>query len=395
MTSYCSDCGHALAPGARFCEGCGGSVPAEDAPRSAAGPAVAGGTPASASALPEWVHAVAPEIWAVTGLLVAVGLLLLVPALLFVSDAVRLMANSPGTVLTLLGGLFLAIGLELAAFGAILIYLARLVYLGDRVGRGLTLVVAGCTVAASFLGLVAGDQTLVGSPAGEVTGVFALLGALGVVAILFFAPRARAHFDRHDDRPVSVATASTLIAWMAVAGIIDGAILLGFAPYKASFAVYGVLFLIASFGLLGLNRQLRAGSVGARWGATAFALVYLVVAVLVLHGTFDYVQLTIGLAIIGLLWVPPEVEAHFGSRLALEKIAQSPSPQPRWQAAGAAGTADPVGYAFAPPQPAATTPPPAYAPPASAVPAACPRCAAEVGQADRFCEQCGAETGVA
>jgi hypothetical protein len=328
------------------------------------------------------MRAVAPEILAVTGLLAAVGLLVLIPALLFIPDAVKLISHDQsivfggaGTFFTLLGVLLLALGLELAAFGAILLYLARSIFLGDRVGRGLTLVIAGCTVAAYFLGLVAGDQTVAGSPSGTVTGVLALLGAIGVIAILFFSPRARAHFDRHDDRPVSVATASTLIAWVAVAGIIDGAILVGFATYKTSFVVYGVLFLLASFGLLGLNRQLRAGSAGARWGATAVAVVYLVVSVLVLHDTFDYVQLAIGLSIIGLLWLPPEAEAHFGSRLDLSRF--MPAPQPSWQAASVGASAGATGHGYGHPQAAGF----------------CPQCSTPAGGADHFCQNCGAGLG--
>jgi hypothetical protein len=390
MAGFCSDCGQALPADARFCEGCGATASAPaGADAAAASPGYAPG-PVSAG-LPAWVRAVPPEILAVTGLLLAVGLLVLVPALVFLPDAIQLFSFG-GTLATLFGVLFLAFALELAAFGAILLYLARLVYLGDRVGRGLTLVVAGSTVVAYFLGLVAGDAAYGdGGPAGGVTGILALLGALGVIAILFFAPRARAHFDRHDNRPVSVATASTMIAWIAAVGIIDGAILLGFATLKLSFVVYGALFLIASFGLLGLKHQLRAGSPGARWGATAFALTYLVVSVLVFHGTFDYVQLAIGLAIIGLLWLPPEVEAHFGSRLALEKFLQPQATQPGWQTAGAPAPAGPAGYAYAQPQPAAEAPPPASASPSPPSLAACPHCASGVGPADRFCQQCGGE----
>ncbi len=292
MSQECARCGAVPAPGSAFCRACQNepttAIPFPSSPRR------------TRSRPP--TSAVPAPLWVAVGLLVAAGLYLLVPNLLNLPEEIRLLT---------VGGwqddlLFLVLLVLELFFGAVCVYLAVRLVNADRVGRILTLAVAG----SLCMGL------LVANSGTNATAV-AIVGSFAVLGILTMVEEVKAYFTgRHAKEPsgpVSVVAARWLLTVLGVVLFLTGLIFLLLGGTGVDYIVpVGIALILVSAEAELQAVGIRKGSDKARKLATG-AMVVAIAALYILNLQVTPLYMLMGVAgaIMALLWIPEDARRHF------------------------------------------------------------------------------------
>lgn len=306
----CRRCGRTMGTADRFCPACG----------LERGTATTTSRPCSESAWPDrmqqspppWTTpsaatAVPPEVVLVVALLSLSGLFLLVPALALLPGALDALGS--GTEFgRAFGALVLIAILLVGASGAACLCLATMVWRADRVGRLLTVVLAGVMA----LSLIAADDR-------DMADTIALLLAIGTVFALCLMPNARSFFTEPNARqyrqPEPVIAARALLVGLAFILGLVGLLFLPVGSVDGKYYVIGLAVVAISVVLFTTNVRIGAGDPGARTTASVLMGGYGVLLLLAeLQGTGLLLPLSLALAVPALLWLPQSSQAHFASR---------------------------------------------------------------------------------
>lgn len=309
--NFCMRCGAALAPGARFCTGCGNAVQAGGgAPPAVAGPAYQAqysgqapnvyptGLPAPGA--PVLGRGVPPQIWLVVAMLVVSAGFILEPSIRLIADAASSLGDKGFEAAFAL--LFVVLALIVASFGVALLAVAWLLVRGDRVGRALTFALTAAVVLGEVLAKPHSTSDYV---------VIAVCIAVDVVLAI---PNANAFFRARDDRPTGVVAAVVLIGFFAWDFALFGTALLPQYHYEHKDLPLGIGMLATSVALLALNHNLSRGRQWARVTATALLGVVAVLALVAEHRALSAVILAVlAGATIGLMWGSTAANAYFAA----------------------------------------------------------------------------------
>lgn len=315
---YCTGCGSPATPGDRYCSACGMAVAESSEERTVPNRAneptawtvvdlqgrTRHGEGLRSSPSDAQAQGVPSRLWIVISLLGLVGLVIVVPSLLLLVDSLTLFSFGNGFD-TAFGVFVVALLLVPLVFGLGCLYLARRIQQGDRVARVLAIALCLSGGAACLL-----------TGARDLGWVLAGLLALGVPAMLGLDPVVRRHFTgdeaRHGAEPSAVVAARVLMVVVAGGMLLVGVLFLPLAVYEPSLAVYGVVDIAVSLGVIYLSRRMAAGDATARVLATVLAFVYLVDAIVAGHGEPGVIlPVALALCVIGLLWLPASSRRYF------------------------------------------------------------------------------------
>ncbi|HZU78913.1 MAG TPA: hypothetical protein VE991_03260, partial [Acidimicrobiales bacterium] len=233
------------------------------------------------------------------GLLTALGVFVLIPSAILIKDAI---SSITADALSRAFGLFiLEFALVFAAVGAACLAIVWLLFLGDKVGRMLAVILCASIALAELL-----NSTRTGWD------TTALVVSIGCVLALVALPDSRAFFSSDDPRPVGVVVTTALLAVLAWSWALAGIMLLPLGRYEGKDVAYGILFLAGAVVATIVNRQLRLGNQTARIVASVVLVAVSVVDLLVEHTAAGAVVM-VGLAAgaIGTLWIPESSRNFF------------------------------------------------------------------------------------
>lgn len=298
----CGSCAATIAVGSRFCEECG--TPLAPSPKHAIPPAATASTPRAGRPTDATVAGLPLELWLVIAMFALPGAWLTVNVLGELPDSLSLIGAEffgwrIGLALTLI---VVMVGL----MGAGMLAIAWKLYRVDRVGRGLSYVVAGTIM----IGVITSGNTTSAD-------VAALLGSIAGASILAASPRVRETFAGpsaiHRDVPTSVIVSRVSVGLFSALAVVLALTYFLLATVDASYALVGVVALLvvalaskSSARLMQADRQARVQlSIGAG---------VLVVLALALGKASTGLTLPLGLiaAAIACLWLPNDARAFFG-----------------------------------------------------------------------------------
>ncbi len=310
-----------------------------------------------------------PELWAVIGLLCVAGLFTGIPVLQHLGDAFELITD--GGLWDSFGLLVLVLYLELGFFAVLCFLLARLLSQGDPVARVVTVVVSGSLA----VGL------LVGSGLDDGSATVTVLCSIAAVACLVAPPRVREFLaDRAPGAvaPTGVVAAGALVVMLGAILVAVGVAYLPVMSVRAKFGFAGLA--LAGIGIVCLKdrRRLPTGDPAARTQVSGLMAGAVLAILLGNEGSLTgplFIPLAMAVAVVGLLWVPPDIQAFFAAGRSLDVDAADreddsgfaplpPAPLPRTRSVPMSPR-PPLG-----PEPEPRSPPPPPAPVAPRAPLA-------------------------
>jgi hypothetical protein len=175
----------------------------------------------------------------------------------------------------------------------------------DRVGRGL---------AYAFVGTLVVSVAFSDSRTSWET--WAMVISLAGIAILAFAPRVRAIFDRAgspDDAPTSVVVSRTLIALFTALAILIAVIYLLLASVSGKYVVLAIVAAAAAVAASRWSARLAQADRNARLVMTiGGAAVAVLLIALGRASTGLLVPLGLIVSAVGALWLPNDARVYFG-----------------------------------------------------------------------------------
>ena len=244
------------------------------------------------------------ELLAVIGLLCVAGLFTGIPVLQNLPDAFELLTE--GGLWDSFGLLVVVLLAELGLFAVACFLLAWQLSQGDPVARVVTVVVAGSLAFGLLLGngLDDGSATVT------------LLCSIAAVVALTVPPRVKEFFaDRAPGpAPTPVVAAEALLSCSRPSSWRSGVAYLPLMSVKAKYALVGLGMIGIAVSCFRGRRRLSTGDPGARTLVSGLMAGAVVAMLLGGDGSLTgplYIPLGMALAIVGLLWVPPESQAFF------------------------------------------------------------------------------------
>jgi hypothetical protein len=234
------------------------------------------------------------------------ALLLMIPVLQALPDTIGLLDK--GSLGRAFGTLLLLVLIILTAAAVACVGLGYLLLRADRVGRILTVALAGSLIFSLLQANSKGTAEVV-----------VILCSFAAIALLTLSPNARAYLtgptSRTRGQPPPVAAARALVIYIAWALGAIGLALLPVGPYAAKFYVVGIGLVGISAMFLLLARRLAMADTWARTVTSALLGGYIVL-LLVASGGAGNLWLPLGLVVaaLTLLWIPNASREFFAMR---------------------------------------------------------------------------------